>query len=133
LAQLGALMQAFLLVGAGGAIGAMGRYGFGVMLGRVWHGGFPLATLGVNVIGSLIMGLLVGLLARYTPEWQAEARAFAAVGILGGFTTFSAFSLDAITLIERGQLMAALGYILVSVIASILAVYIGLMLVRGAV
>lgn len=125
-------MQAFLLVGAGGALGAMGRYGFGVLVGRVWHGGFPLATLVVNIIGSLVMGLLVGLMARYTPEWQAETRLFVAVGILGGFTTFSSFSLDAITLIERGQFVAALGYILVSAIASILAVYLGLMLVRGA-
>lgn len=125
-------MQAFLLVGAGGALGAMGRYGVGVMVGRMWHGPFPLATLSVNVVGSLLMGLLVGLLARYTPEWQAEARLFAAVGVLGGFTTFSSFSLDAITLLERGQVLLALGYILVSVIASIVALYIGLILMRGA-
>lgn len=124
-------MQAFLLVGAGGAVGAMGRYGVGLMVGRLWHGPFPLATLSVNVLGSLAMGLLVGFLARYTPEWQAQGRLFLAVGLFGGFTTFSSFSLDAVTLLERGQGGLALGYALVSVVLSILALFLGLMIMRG--
>lgn len=124
-------MQAFFLVGAGGALGAMGRYGVGIAVGRLWHGAVPLGTLSVNIIGSLAMGLFVGLLARYTPEWQVQARLFLAVGVFGGFTTFSSFSLDAVTLIERGQGGLALGYALVSVVVSILALFAGLMLVRG--
>lgn len=124
-------MQAFFLVGAGGAVGAMGRYGVGLLVGRFWHGPFPLATLSVNVVGSLAMGLLIGFLARYTPEWQPQVRLFLAVGVFGGFTTFSSFSLDAVTLIERGQGGLALGYILVSVVLSILALFLGLMIMRG--
>ena len=124
-------MQAILLVGTGGAIGAIGRYSVGLAVSRLWSTSFPLATLGVNVVGSLLMGLLIGLLARYAPEWQAEARLFLAVGILGGFTTFSAFSLDTIGLIEGGQLGPAAIYVLLSVTLSVLALFFGLMLVRG--
>lgn len=124
-------MQSFLIVGAGGALGAMGRYGFGQLLFRLSAGGFPFATLGVNIIGSLLMGLLIGLLARFTPDWQAEARLFAAVGVLGGFTTFSAFSLDVVVLFERGAVTSAVLYVLASVCLSILALFAGLMIVRS--
>ncbi len=124
-------MHAFLLVGAGGALGAMARYGLGLVVGRHWHAAFPLATITANILGSLAMGVLVGLLARYTPEWQPQARLFIAVGLLGGFTTFSAFSLDSITLLERGQLGLAISYILGSVIMSIFALYGGLLLTRA--
>ena len=126
-------MQAFLLVGLGGALGAMARYGTGVMIGHYWRNPFPLGTMTVNVVGSLAMGLLVGLLARYTPEWQPQARLFLAVGLLGGFTTFSSFSLEAITLIQRGQAGLALGYAMLSVILSLLALVAGLMLTRGGI
>ena len=124
-------MQAFLLVGAGGALGAMGRYGVGVLVGRMGFTGFPYATMIVNILGSLLMGLLVGILARTTPEHQAELRLFIAVGALGGFTTFSSFSLDAITLMERGQLGAALFYIVTSVIFGVIALYLGLVVMRA--
>src|SRR5690606_7911733 len=96
-------MQPFLLVALGGAIGASARYGASVAVGHLWRTSFPFATLLVNVVGSLAMGLLVGWLARTLPAWQNEARLFVAVGILGGFTTFSAFSLDIVTLFERGE------------------------------
>jgi CrcB protein len=125
-------MNAYILVGIGGALGAMARYGTGVAVGRVWTSGFPLATLLINIVGSLVMGLFVGWLARTTPAWQADARLFVAVGILGGFTTFSAFSLDAITLIERGEVMSALLYVVLSVVVAIAALYTGLLLMRGA-
>jgi CrcB protein len=125
-------MQAYLLVGLGGAVGAMSRYGFGLFVGRFHNGPFPLATFGVNAIGSLLMGLLIGLLARTTPEWQSEARLFVAVGILGGFTTFSAFSLDVVTLIERGNLITASIYAVASMIVAVLALFAGLWIVRGA-
>ncbi len=124
-------MQAFLLVGLGGAIGAMMRYGTGVAVGHLWRTSFPIATLIVNVAGSLAMGLLVGWLARALPPWQNEIRLFVAVGVLGGFTTFSAFSLDVVTLFERGELVPALGYILGSVLLSVLALFAGLLLIRA--
>ena len=68
-------MNAYLLVGLGGAIGSIARYGSGVLVGRVWPSEFPAATLTVNIAGSLAMGLLVGWLARTTPAWQGDARA----------------------------------------------------------
>lgn len=124
-------MQAYLLVGAGGALGAMGRYGFASLIGRLWPMGFPLATLLINVIGSAAMGLFVGLMARFVPAWQNEARLFFAVGILGGFTTFSAFSLDAIVLIERGDWLPAGAYVLLSVVLCLFGLYLGLLMTRG--
>jgi fluoride exporter len=124
-------MNAYLLVGIGGAIGAMLRYGFSSVVGRLWPSDFPFATLAINVIGSLAMGVLVGFFARTLPPWQEQGRLFVAVGILGGFTTFSAFSLDAITLVERGALVPALLYAALSVVLAIGALYVGLVLVRG--
>jgi CrcB protein len=124
-------MQAFLLVGIGGALGAMARYGAGVVVGQLWRTSFPLATLLINVVGSLAMGLLVGWLARTLPPGQDEIRLFVAVGILGGFTTFSAFSLDVITLFERGELWPAALYVLGSVVLSVVALFLGLLATRG--
>lgn len=124
-------MNAFLLVGAGGALGAMVRYGFGVIVARSGTLGFPYATLGGNILGSLAMGVLIGALAKFSPGGQNEIRLFLAVGLLGGFTTFSAFSLDAITLIERGEMMQAGLYVLLSVVVSIIAVFVGLFIMRG--
>src|SRR5690606_34962627 len=119
---------AVLLVGLGGAVGSMARYGVGRLVGFT---GFPLATLIVNVAGSLLMGILVGCLARSTPAWSAEARLLLATGVLGGFTTFSAFSLDAISLMERGQTSQALAYIALSLLLSLGALALGLWLMRG--
>ena len=125
-------MQAYLLVGAGGALGAMARHGFSSAVGHFWPAPFPYATLLINIFGSLAMGLLVGILARVLPPAQDELRLFIAVGLLGGFTTFSAFSLDAIALIERSQWAQAALYILLSVVVSIAALYAGLLLTRAA-
>jgi CrcB protein len=124
-------MLAVVLVGAGGALGAMARYGVSVLVGRLWPSGFPLATILVNIVGSLAMGLLVGAMARLLPPWQAEARLFVAIGMLGGFTTFSSFSLDTIALIERGAMGQALLYIGLSVALSVLGLYLGLLITRG--
>jgi CrcB protein len=122
-------MIPFLLVGLGGAIGAMLRYGVGVTVGSLANG-FPAATLVVNIAGSLAMGLLIGLLARTTPQLQNEIRLFVAIGVLGGFTTFSSFSLDAITLLERGDLALAVAYIGGSVLLSLAGLTLGLWAVR---
>ena len=124
-------MYSFLLVGAGGAIGAMARYGFASFVGRTWPMSFPLATLLINIIGSIAMGLLVGLMARFLPPWQEDARLFVAVGVLGGFTTFSAFSLDTIVLFESGAPLQAGGYVLLSVVLCLIGLYLGLLVTRG--
>jgi len=124
-------MNAFLLVGIGGAIGSIARYGSGVLVGRIWPTSFPLATMLVNISGSLIMGLFIGYLARTTPAWQADARLFFAVGVLGGFTTLSSFSLDTFTLIERGEIGQATIYVLGSIVVSVLALFVGLLIMRA--
>ena len=125
-------MLAMALVGGGGAAGALLRYGVSAATGRFWPAAFPLATLLINICGSLLMGLLAGALARWLPPWQSEARLLLGTGVLGGFTTFSAFSLDAVTLIERGEIGEAALYVGASVVGSLLALYLGLMVVRGA-
>ncbi|MFP9137773.1 fluoride efflux transporter CrcB [Devosia sp. XGJD_8] len=124
-------MYPFILVGAGGAIGAMARYGLASAVGRLWPMGFPLATLLINIIGSCAMGVFVGLMARFLPDWQEDARLFVAVGLLGGFTTFSSFSLDTIVLIERGALLQAGAYVLLSVVVCVIGLYLGLLVTRG--
>ena len=124
-------MMAFALVGIGGAIGAMGRYGLSQLIGRLLPMSFPLATLLVNILGSLAMGVFVGLMARLLPAWQAEARLFVAVGVLGGVTTFSSFSLDTIVLMERGALIEAGLYVVLSVVVCLAGLYLGLLMTRG--
>lgn len=125
-------MNGFLLVGAGGALGAMARYGFSSLIGRLWPMGFPLATLLVNIIGSIAMGLFVGLMAKLLPVHQHELRLFVAIGIFGGFTTFSSFSLDTIVLIERGELLQAIAYVALSVVVCLIGLYLGLLITRGS-
>lgn len=122
-------MIPYLLVGIGGALGAMARFGFGGVVGSTPNG-FPLATLLINVIGSLAMGVLVGVLARTTPAYQNEIRLFVAVGLFGGFTTFSSFSLDAMTLMERGDVLLAGTYIVGSVVLGLVALWAGMSVVR---
>ncbi len=124
-------MNPYLLVAVGGALGSVLRYGAGIAVGQFWRATFPLGTMLINVVGSLAMGLFIGYLVRTTPSWQSDGRLFVAVGILGGFTTFSSFSLDAISMIERGEIGPALVYVLVSVIVGIAALYGGLVLLRG--
>ena len=122
-------MNAYLLVGLGGAIGAMLRYGAGMSLGSLANG-FPASTFAVNLVGSIAMGLLIGVLAKTTPQYQNEIRLFLAVGIFGGFTTFSSFSLDAFSLLERGDYLLAGLYILGSVALGIAGLAMGLFAVR---
>lgn len=120
-------MNPFLQVALGGAIGATARYG--VYRAIPFHGpGFPVATVAVNVLGSLVMGLLAALMAH---RWNADFAPLLLTGVLGGFTTFSAFSLDVLTLWERGQQGGALIYVLVSVLLSVGAVIAGMLIGRG--
>ncbi len=114
------------LVALGGAIGASLRHLCGMLTLRIMGPGFPWGTLFVNVVGSLIMGVFIVWLVKRTGATSQEVRLFFATGVLGGFTTFSAFSLDMANLIERGANGPALAYLLGSVLLSILAVFIGL-------
>jgi CrcB protein len=119
-----------LLVAAGGAVGASARYLVGVGAGRLLGSGLPWGTLIVNVIGCLIMGLLIEAMSlRWTVS--DEMRAFLTVGILGGFTTFSAFSADFALLLARKEQLAAALYLGASVGLSIAALFLGLAIVRA--
>jgi fluoride exporter len=117
-------------VAAGGAIGSAARYVLNSLIQSAAWGGFPFGIFIVNISGGLIMGLLTGLMAL---KWNVslELRAFLTTGILGGYTTFSTFSLDSVMLIERGAYGQAIGYIIGSAVLSILAVFAGLWLMRG--
>jgi fluoride exporter len=119
-------MQSLIPVMAGGAIGAALRYMTGLALPV--RGGWPWGTFAVNIAGALAMGLLAALLLR--GQASETLRLFAGVGILGGFTTFSAFSLESFQMIEAGQWALAGGYALASVIGSIAALALGFALVR---
>ena len=123
-------VQQVVLVAAGGAIGASLRHLVGVALLRLAGRNFPWGTLTVNVVGCLAMGVFIGLIARRL-DASNELRLFVASGILGGFTTFSAFSLDFAALWERGALLAALVYVVSSVLGSLLALFLGLWLARS--
>lgn len=125
-------MMHLIYVALGGALGAGGRHLVGLASLRLFGAGFPIGTFIVNIVGSFLMGVLIAFLAKKGGASSAEWRLFLATGVLGGFTTFSAFSLDAVLLWERGQTSSAIFYVLGSVVLSILALMAGLMLVRAA-
>lgn len=122
-------------VALGGAVGAVLRYqtgrGLTHWLGVQTVSAFPWATLAVNVVGSLAMGLLAGWLARYDGSSE-QWRLLIGVGLLGGFTTFSSFSLEMMLLIERGQIGLAISYAGISVLAGLIGLYVGLIVMRLA-
>lgn len=129
-------LAASAYVALGGAVGSLARYQAGRALARVVGpqnlAAFPWATLAVNVAGSLAMGLLAGWLARDGNSGSETWRLLVGVGLLGGFTTFSAFSLELMFLIERGQGSLGFIYAAVSVLAGLTALYIGLIVMRVA-
>jgi fluoride exporter len=122
------VLLVFLGAGAGGVL----RY-FTHQACLAWFGaGFPWGTLSVNVLGSAAMGLLAGWLAlRAGASWSEETRLLLMTGVLGGFTTFSAFSLDAVQLWERGAVASATAYVVASVVLSLAALVAGLGLGRA--
>lgn len=123
------MLRMVLCAAAGGAIGAAGRYLVGVGVIRFIGYGFPWATVIVNVVGSFLMGVLIETMAiRFSAS--NEMRTFLITGILGGFTTFSAFSLDFALLYERKEYISSLLYLLGSVSLSIFALFAGLSLMR---
>ncbi len=119
----------FLIVFLGGGIGAASRHGINLLAARMLGTGFPYGTILINVAGSLAMGLIAEFFALkggLPQHW----RLFLTTGILGGFTTFSAFSLEAALLYERGELIGAAVYVVASVVLAILALFAGLAIVR---
>ncbi|MEL7254728.1 MAG: fluoride efflux transporter CrcB [Pseudomonadota bacterium] len=122
------MFSILLQVALGGAIGASARYLTSVGAMRLMGPGFPWGTMAVNVVGSFLIGVLVVVLAQ---KGGMKAAPFLMTGILGGFTTFSAFSLDAFTLYERGQTGLALSYVAASVVLSLLAIVAGVLFARA--
>jgi len=123
-------VQHLLIVAAGGAIGAGTRHLANVAALRLVGVAFPWGTLVINIVGSFLMGIVVEVIARRAGA-SAELRLFIATGVLGGFTTFSAFSLETALLWERGAHVAAAAYVAASVAGAIAALFAGLWLARS--
>lgn len=129
-------MKGLILVMVGGGVGAGLRYGVGIAATRAFGTGFPWGTVLCNVGGSLVMGVLIGAMANGVlgDDGRAQdARLLLAVGLLGGFTTFSSFSLDVLSLWQRGEAALAAVYVLGSVIAGLGGFVLGLKVMRGMV
>ena len=125
-------MPPLLLVMIGGAIGAGFRFHISTIALRNLGPGFPWGTWIVNLVGGLMMGVLAGALARqFTPAEGEPLRLFLGVGVLGGFTTFSAFSLESATMLLRGDAVMAAAYAVSSVVGSVLMLFLGLLLMRA--
>ncbi|NDF12042.1 MAG: fluoride efflux transporter CrcB [Proteobacteria bacterium] len=123
-------MQFLAAIAAGGAIGSVLRY---LLSGRIMamvSNGFPYGTLIVNILGGFAMGVIAEYLGRHYPE-QNMLRLFLTTGILGGFTTFSAFSLETMVLLEKGELLLASFYIIASVVISVAALAGGVFIIRS--
>lgn len=123
-------MALTLWIALGGAIGAVLRHGLNIGIAKVAGSDFPWHTMLINITGSFVMGLLVTLMAL---RWNVsnEIRAFLTTGILGGYTTFSAFSLDFALLVERKAYGLASAYVLGSVVVSLVAIFLGMALARA--
>ena len=123
-------MLNYLLGAVGGALGSLARYVVGVQATRNLGTDWPYGTFTVNIVGGFCMGLLVSVLAHRGGADQERWRVLLGVGVLGGFTTFSAYSLEVALMIERREWASALTYSLGSVALSVLALFAGLMLMR---
>ena len=121
--------MSYLLVFIGGGCGSILRHAVNVAGPRVFGTGFPYGTLIINITGSLVMGLVAGYLA-FKGEASQPWRLFLMTGVLGGYTTFSAFSLEAMLLYERGEWLAALLYVVGSVVLAIAGLAAGLAIMR---
>jgi len=123
-------MEKVLMVAIGGAAGAVARYGLGVQALRLWGPGWPAGTFVANVFGGFLMGMLASFLAHRGGPDQEKLRLLLGVGVLGGFTTFSAFSLETALMIERRAYGQAFAYAAASVLLSISALFVGLLVAR---
>jgi len=124
------MFRNFLLVGLGGAAGSMARYGVSYIFSKLTTATFPLATFSINVIGSFLIGVLFGLSARN--QWlQAGGMLLLASGFCGGFTTFSTFALENVSLMQKGQAVVAILYTGLSVIIGLLLCRVGIWLTNA--
>jgi len=128
--DIGFVMREILLVAVGGAFGSVLRYYVGVWGVRIAGTGFPWGTLTVNLVGSFVIGVVVEMIVRKF-DGSPALRLLLMTGVLGGFTTFSSFALDTVSLFERGALGLAITYVAISLVASLAAVFAGLSLVRA--
>lgn len=124
-------MRATILVFIGAGIGGVMRHFMNLWVTALASSGFPFGILAINVVGSTLMGFVAGWFA-FRGEVLPDLRLFLATGILGGFTTFSAFSLDTALLMERGETFAAAAYVVGSVVLSVLGLFLGLWAMRAA-
>jgi len=123
------MIRSLLIIGVGGFFGSIGRYLFAHFIYRWFEPTFPISTLIVNILGSFLIGMVYSLSERgalLSDEW----RIFLAVGLLGGFTTFSTFTFEMIVMLRDGQFMNVITYALLSVFASLLACFLGILLIR---
>jgi fluoride exporter len=115
------MLKNLLLVGLGGCIGSMGRYLAGYFIKST---GFPFATLFVNILGSMLIGIIIGLTLK-DEQFSTNWKLFLATGICGGFTTFSAFSAENLDMLQQGKYILSLGYVCVTILCGIVAAWIG--------
>jgi CrcB protein len=120
------MIKSLLLVGIGGGLGSILRYSISLFVQRYYNDHFPVATLVVNFIGCLLIGVLIALLGR-SVAMQSEIKLLLITGFCGGFTTFSAFASENIQLFQSGQINTAMVYILLSVVLCLLAVWCGML------
>lgn len=118
------MIKTIILVGLGGAIGSILRYLSGWFASKYFQGSFPISTLVINILGSLLIGIFIGILAKYYPENQ-PLKFLLIIGFCGGFTTFSSFAVENYNLFQNQQQFTAYIYIIASVILTITAVAIG--------
>jgi CrcB protein len=121
-------MQAMLIIGAGGFIGSVSRYLLSHLIQDRFFSSFPFGTLSVNIVGCFLIGLVFGLSER--SNLSSEWRLFLATGIIGGFTTFSAFSLETVSLLRDAQYFHALGYVAMSVLLGVAATFFGILVLK---
>lgn len=124
------MVRDFIWVGLGGAAGSIARYAVTLAVSRVWAKPLPLATLGINLAGSLLIGLIWGLASRHLWGNAHTLWLLFATGLCGGFTTFSAFALEQMKLLQAGLPLTALVYLLLSIAGGILLCWTGYMLAR---
>lgn len=122
-------MDKIILVGLGGAVGAMFRYAISLL---PWKGTFPILTLITNLLGALLIGMIVGIATQRT-NMNSNLILFLKTGVCGGFTTFSTFSLEALELFEKGQRTAGILYIALSIVGCVMGVWIGKKVISGVV
>ena len=125
------MLKALLLVGLGGFAGSVGRYVVHLLIGERWSLIFPWGTFTVNILGCLLIGLLLGMVGRGAMTMDQTLKLLLVTGFCGGFTTFSAYSMDSIRMLEQGHTIQFLIYTIGSVVLGMMATFLGLAVVRG--